>query len=133
MSVVIGIDLGTTTITALALRADSGDIIATATAANAADITSVADKARGRSEWDAGAIVQAAFACLRDLSRRIGASWARLAGFGKATAAHVALASPTHIRDGIMQRRGQLRLSLTNTYQQWPVLTGSTLFGSTAM
>lgn len=31
-----------------------------------------------------------------------------LAGFGKASVAHVALASPTHIRDGIMQRRGQI-------------------------
>jgi sugar (pentulose or hexulose) kinase len=70
MSVVIGIDLGTTTITALALAADSGDIIATSTVPNAA------------AEGDASAIAEAACACLRDVSRRLGASWARLAGLG---------------------------------------------------
>ena len=46
----------------------------------------------------------------------------RLAGFGKASVAQVALASPTHIRDGIMQWRVQLRLSLTNTFYEKVVI-----------
>lgn len=82
MSVVIGIDLGTATITALALSTESGDVLATATLPNTADITSPADRARGRSEWDAAAIVEAGRACLREVSRRIGANWARSAGLG---------------------------------------------------
>src|SRR5437867_2668540 len=82
MSVVIGIDLGTTTITALALNAQTRDIVATATVPNAAEITSPADKAHGRSEWDTRAIAEAACACLRDVSRRLGAGWSRLAGLG---------------------------------------------------
>ena len=79
MAVVIGIDLGTTTVTALALDARTGDIAATATAPNTAEITSPADRARGRSEWDAGAIAETACACLREVSRRAGA---RPAGLG---------------------------------------------------
>jgi sugar (pentulose or hexulose) kinase len=82
MSVVIGIDLGTTTITALALSAESGDILATITVPNAAETTSAADKVRGRSDWDARVIADAACECLRQVSRRMGAGWARLAGLG---------------------------------------------------
>ncbi|HEX5270471.1 MAG TPA: FGGY family carbohydrate kinase [Gemmataceae bacterium] len=82
MSVVVGIDLGTTTITALALSAESGDVLATVTVPNAAEMTSPEDRARGRSEWDARAIVDAACDCLRRVSQRIGANWARLAGLG---------------------------------------------------
>jgi sugar (pentulose or hexulose) kinase len=82
MSIVVGIDLGTTTITALALSAESGDVIATATVPNTAETTSPADKARGRSEWNTRAIVDAACACLRQVSQRIGANWARLTGLG---------------------------------------------------
>jgi sugar (pentulose or hexulose) kinase len=77
MSVVIGIDLGTTTVTALALDARTGDVVATATVPNAAEITSAADKARGRSEWDARAIAETACACLRDVAGRV-----RPAGLG---------------------------------------------------
>jgi sugar (pentulose or hexulose) kinase len=82
MSVVLGIDLGTTTITALALNAESADIVAVVTVPNAAEITSPEDRARGRSEWDARAIADAACGCLREVSRRLGARWARLAGLG---------------------------------------------------
>jgi sugar (pentulose or hexulose) kinase len=82
MSVVIGIDLGTTTITALALDVQTRDILATSTVPNAAEITSPADKARGRSEWDAGAIAEMACGCLREVTRRLGAGWSRLGGLG---------------------------------------------------
>src|SRR5204862_82147 len=34
------------------------------------------------SEWDANTIVSAACSCLREVSRRLGAGWARLAGLG---------------------------------------------------
>ena len=72
--------LGTTSITALALGAQTREIVATVTAPNAAETTSAGDKARGRSEWDARAITETACACLGDVTRRLGAGWSRLAG-----------------------------------------------------
>ena len=47
MAVVLGIDLGTTTLTALALDTSSGDILATCTLPNRTETTAPADKARG--------------------------------------------------------------------------------------
>ena len=44
MSVVVGIDLGTTTITALAVHTQSGDIVARVTAPNQAETTSASDR-----------------------------------------------------------------------------------------
>jgi sugar (pentulose or hexulose) kinase len=82
MSVVVGIDLGTTTITALALNAESGDVLATVTVPTPAETTAPAHKARGRCEWHAVRIAEAAGECLCQLSRRLGAAWARLAGLG---------------------------------------------------
>lgn len=80
MAVLLGLDLGTTTITALAVAADSGDILARVTVPNPADITSQADRERGHSEWDASAIVSAACRGLRQACDQMGAGWARLAG-----------------------------------------------------
>jgi sugar (pentulose or hexulose) kinase len=68
MPIVLGVDLGTTTITALAVDTSSGDIVARATAANQAAITSSLDKARGFSEYDAQKIVATATACLREVA-----------------------------------------------------------------
>jgi sugar (pentulose or hexulose) kinase len=82
MSIVMGIDLGTTTITALALNAHSGDILAKVTAPNQAEITSAGDRERGRSEWDVLRLAQTACQCLRQAAEMMGASWSRLAGLG---------------------------------------------------
>ncbi len=82
MSVVIGIDLGTSTITALALNAESRDLIATATVASKTETGAPGEATAGRCEVHARAILDAACACLRDVSRQLGAGWARLAGLG---------------------------------------------------
>ena len=71
MPLLIGLDLGTTTLTALALDADSGRVVRCVTRPNSCEITSAADKRRGRSEWDAAAIARLACECLRDLASGI--------------------------------------------------------------
>jgi sugar (pentulose or hexulose) kinase len=80
MSIVLGLDLGTTTITALALDARSGDLLGRVTVPNHAETTSADDRVRGRSEWDARTIADAACRCLREIATKLGAGWARLAG-----------------------------------------------------
>src|SRR5262245_61023535 len=82
MPTVLGIDLGTTTITALALDAQSGDILACATAPNRVEITNPKDRTQGRSEWDARGIAQAACSCLRAVAEQLGERCRDLAGLG---------------------------------------------------
>jgi sugar (pentulose or hexulose) kinase len=72
MPLALGLDLGTTTITALAVDTVTGEQAGCVTAANRAETTSSADRARGRCEWDASAIVRTAVDCLRDLAARLG-------------------------------------------------------------
>ncbi len=72
MPVVLGIDLGTTTITALALDTADGSILACRTRPNDGEITSPTDKARGRSEWDATRIASTACSCLREVAAALG-------------------------------------------------------------
>jgi sugar (pentulose or hexulose) kinase len=79
---VLGVDLGTTTITALALEPRSGQIVAQHTVANDAEITSPADKARGRSEWDPRRMAERACQCLRSVSETPGVRGADIAGLG---------------------------------------------------
>ncbi len=82
MPQVLGVDLGTTKITALALDTASGNVIACDTAPNRAEITNPADKARGYSEWDARQIVATACDCLRCVSRQLAGPRGELAGLG---------------------------------------------------
>ncbi len=81
MPLVLGLDLGTTTITALALDAGGG-VAASQTVANTGEITPAADRARGRSEWDACAIAGAACECLQRLAGQLGGRAAEVAGLG---------------------------------------------------
>ena len=53
----LGVDVGTTTITALVLDLENGAIVARATSANDTEITSEADRRLGRSEWDPNRIL----------------------------------------------------------------------------
>ena len=65
MTLVIGIDIGTTTITSIAVDAASGSIVERATTSNDAKFN---DRPAGRSEWDANRIVTQAMQCVKDLS-----------------------------------------------------------------
>lgn len=80
MAIVIGVDIGTTTLTALALDAATGDVAACETVANDAEITSAADKARGRSEWDVARIVHQTTQALAAVSGRLGQQAGAVAG-----------------------------------------------------
>ena len=82
MAIIVGIDLGTTTISALALDASTGRILACETEANDAQITSPKDKRLGRSEWDAGRIIEKAYLTLKSLSQALGARLSEVAGLG---------------------------------------------------
>lgn len=72
MSIVVGVDLGTTKITCVAVDSRSGNNLAVGTLANDANITSEADRSRGRSEWDASRIVSQGLACLKQVADMLG-------------------------------------------------------------
>jgi sugar (pentulose or hexulose) kinase len=82
MPLLLGIDLGTTKLTAIAFDSDAGRVVARAAQPNTANITSPADRARGRSEWDANRIVETGLTCVRDLTRQLGAQSATIAALG---------------------------------------------------
>jgi sugar (pentulose or hexulose) kinase len=82
MAVVVGVDLGTSKLTALALDTRSGGVLASHSAATPAETTRPADKERGYAEWDARAIISGACACLRSVADRLAERRADLAGIG---------------------------------------------------
>jgi len=82
MALTLGIDIGTTTITCLALDATTGASLAIETVANDAEITSASDRALGRSEWDALGIVDRACQCVKAALERLGDRRVELAGVG---------------------------------------------------
>src|SRR5438552_4121959 len=82
MSIVLSLDLGTTTLTALALDVRSGDVLASRTVANQADCTSSAERARGRSAWDLRVLADCACDCLRGLAASLAGRVGELAGIG---------------------------------------------------
>jgi sugar (pentulose or hexulose) kinase len=82
MPLILGIDLGTTTISALALDTDGGAIVAACTLPNKAETTSPTDKLRGRCEWDVRAIANTACACLKDVAGHVANRQHELAGVG---------------------------------------------------
>src|SRR5262245_55332062 len=81
MAAVIGLDLGTTTLTALALDAERGEVLAVLTEPSRAALTPPGHPS-GRSEWDAEAIVAQAAGCLRALAGQLGGRLRDLAGLG---------------------------------------------------
>lgn len=57
----LGLDIGTTTITAVVVNVVTGQVVTVQSAANDAEVTSVADKRMGRSEWDVKRMMQVVF------------------------------------------------------------------------
>lgn len=82
MPLAIGLDVGTTTITALAVDVASGEIVARCTRPNDAEITAPEDKARGYSEWDARRIAAAAIAALGEMAAQLRPNVRRAAALG---------------------------------------------------
>jgi len=82
MPLLAGIDLGTTKLTAIAFDPERGEVVCRTALANEANITSPADRALGRSEWDAHQIVTRGFDCLRQLMQELGARRNDVAAIG---------------------------------------------------
>ncbi len=98
MPITVGLDIGTTTITALALDGQNGEILACATAANDAEITAPSDKVRGYSEWDAARMVNTACGCLRQISESLNARQQDLAGLAITGQQHGGLLVDSQLR-----------------------------------
>lgn len=82
MPIVIGVDLGTTKVTSIAVDASSGEMLAVGSAANDANITSDTDRALGHSEWRSDLILAAARQCLSNVSLQLGSHVREIAGIG---------------------------------------------------
>ena len=82
MPLSLALDLGTTTITALAVDLENGEVVARTTTANNAELTSPEHKARGWSEWDANRISKLAMLALQSLAEQLGARLREAAGIG---------------------------------------------------
>jgi sugar (pentulose or hexulose) kinase len=67
MSLLLGIDLGTTKTTCIAVDAESGQLVASVAKPTDGNITSDADRKMGRSEWDAAVVLQSGFDCLAEI------------------------------------------------------------------
>ncbi|MGE3776940.1 MAG: sedoheptulokinase, partial [Pirellulaceae bacterium] len=78
----IGIDLGTTKIVALAVESAHGQVVAQAARDNRARYTAAGASAPGRSEWDADGIVHTGVECLADVARQLGAASRDVRGIG---------------------------------------------------
>lgn len=82
MPIVIGVDLGTTKITSIAVDATTGTILAVGTAANDANITRDEDRGRGCSEWRADLILDAGVRCLASVAQQLGPRANDVVGIG---------------------------------------------------
>jgi sugar (pentulose or hexulose) kinase len=65
----LGLDVGTTTITAIIVDSNTGACLAKATAPNDSEITSEADRRLGRSEWNADRVLEVLRDVLSEVSR----------------------------------------------------------------
>lgn len=84
MRVHIGIDIGSTTLTAVAIDLETQGTVGAVTVPNNAETTTPEDRARGRSEWDFSSITSAAVRATRELVDRLSAT-----GGGRTNAAAI--------------------------------------------
>ena len=69
MSLLLGIDLGTTKTTCIAVDAESGDVVASVANPTGGHVTSSEDCKLGRSEWDVEVVLRSGFDCLIEILR----------------------------------------------------------------
>ena len=82
MPITLAVDLGTTTITALALDLVANELVAVETLANDATIAARAELTQGRSEWDAERIVTIATRAVRAVAAKLGSRAAECLAIG---------------------------------------------------
>ena len=62
----LGLDLGSTSVTAVVIDTEARALAAVATRGNDAELTTAADRARGRSEWDFERMLALSMGCARE-------------------------------------------------------------------
>ena len=82
MPITVGLDIGTTSISAVAVDALAGDVIASASLANDANTTSAEDRLRGRSEWDILRMTAVGCEAIRACVEALGTRRAEVVGIG---------------------------------------------------
>ncbi len=82
MALVLGIDLGTTKTTCIAVDTQTGRLVANATAATSGNTTSESERARGYSEFDATKLIDCGIECLRKIADQLGPQTAQVVGLG---------------------------------------------------
>lgn len=98
MLLTLGLDVGTTSTTALALDTATGGVALRASVRVDAETTPAADRARGRSEWDADRIAAQAFATLRRLADGLGDRRRDVVGLALTGAQHGGLVATGDMR-----------------------------------
>jgi sugar (pentulose or hexulose) kinase len=82
MAIVLGVDLGTTKISALALDCSTGAVLASRSAVNDAETTTLADRTRGQCEWDCRRIASLACGCIRGVAEQLNERHKEITGLG---------------------------------------------------
>jgi len=82
MSLLLGIDLGTTKTTCVAVDSQSGRIVASVAKPTHGNITPDAGRKTGRSEWDAVAVLQSGFDCLSEVAKHATVAGASIGSVG---------------------------------------------------
>ena len=98
MPLTLGLDVGTTSITALALDTAIGSVALRASTRADAEATSPADRGRGRSEWDADRLATQVFATLRRVADGLGDRRRDIAGLALTGAQHGGLVVDAALR-----------------------------------
>ena len=112
----LGLDIGTTTITAVVVDVKSGEVVTVQSAANDAEVTLGEDKKKGRSEWDAECMMQVAFGVMKQAVDGVG----HVDGVGVTGQMHGMLlvddGSPVGSFVGWQDRRGMDVMNAGETY-----------------
>ena len=124
MPVLLGIDLGTTTITSLAVDAETGKVLALASRPHEMGARVNREVKRGYSEWDVKAIFETAVECLREVAAGV-KDHRQIAGLGVTGQQHgVVLVdstlTPVTALINWQDRRGEEHFPGTTTsYVEW--------------
>lgn len=82
MPLILGIDLGTTKVTGIAVDTETGKVVASSTVGTSGNATSSEDRDRGRSEWDADAMLNSGLVCLTRLGSQLSERSANVVSLG---------------------------------------------------
>ena len=96
MTIVLGLDIGTTTITSMAIETATGHILASTTQTNQAQTCRPGCDSIGRSEWDAAVIMAGVGECLATVTEQLGSRTSQVLGLGLTGQQHGVILVDTH-------------------------------------